>query len=245
MRVSQVKELFRQLVKTYFANATVTYTRQSRAAKADLPLVTITPGNVKRPLHPVYEVQDGVQVGSYLSRISMTVDLFTHGTPVTDDETGETVAYGNTAMDDMLAFADFLGSQFVVEWCDSNDVSVLIEGDVQDLTGIVNDNNYEFRSRMNAWFYFTQRTVGASAVLLENSILFPTDEKDLETGETFYTPDEPPDTESQTGVWEEKTEPIIAPVFKPTAAGGGSKELAQEETGYFTEANIKEESNSE
>lgn len=249
MRVSQAKELFRQLTKSYFAGATVTFTRQSRAAKADLPLVTITPGNVKRPLHPAYKVQDGIQVGSYLSRISMTVDLFTNGTPVTDDETGETVAYENTAMDDMLAFADFLGSQYAIEWCNRNDVSVLIEGDTQDLTGLVNDNNYEFRSRLTVMFYFTQRTVGGTAVLSEESILYPTGEKD-ESGQPIYTPKEPAPTTSSSGTYAGITEdeaetPIIEPVFEESPSGGGTEELADTGTGYFTEVEIKEDTGNE
>lgn len=249
MRVSQAKELFRQLTKTYFAGATVTFTRQSRAAKADLPLVTISPGNVKRPLHPTYKVQDGVQIGSYLSRISMTVDLFTNGTPVIDDETGETVAYENTATDDILAFADFLGSQHAIEWCNRNDVSVLIEGEAQDLTGLVNDNNYEFRSRLIVMFYFTQRTVGSTAVLSEESILYPTDEKD-ESGKLIYTPKEPAPTTSSSGTYAGITEdvseqPIIEPVFKESPSGGGTQELADNGTGYFTEVEIKEDTGNE
>ena len=92
MRVSQAKELFRSLTAEYFVGAEVTFTRQSRAAKPPLALVTITPGNVKRPLNPAYKEIGGQLVGHYQSRISMQVDLFTHGLPVIDDETGRTVA---------------------------------------------------------------------------------------------------------------------------------------------------------
>lgn len=250
MKVSQAKELFRELTKSYFAGATVAFAQQSRAAKSKTPLVSIRPGNVKRPLHPTYKMQDGVQVGSYLSRISMTVDLFTNGTPVIDDETGKTVAYENTAIDDMLGFADFLGSQYAIEWCNRNDVSILIEGDAQDLTGIVNDNNYEFRSRLVVMFYFTQRTIGSAAVLSEESILYPTEEKD-ETGEPIYTPKQPAPTTSTTGTYpgiteeDEAERPIIEPVFEVSPSGGGTQELADTEAGYFTEVEIKEDTGNE
>ena len=250
MRVSQAKELFRQLTKSYFAGATVAFPRQSRAAKSKTPLVTITTGNVKRPLHPTYKMKDGVQVGSYLSRISMTVDLFTNGAPVVDDETGKTVAYENTAMDDMLAFADFLGSQYAIEWCNRNDVSILIEGDAQDLTGLVNDNNYEFRSRLIVMFYFTQYTVGSAAVLSEESILYPTEEKD-ETGQPIYIPKEPAPTTSTTGTYpgiteaDEDEQPIVEPTFTVSPSGGGTQELADSEAGYFTEVEIKEDTGNE
>ena len=225
MRVSQAKELFRSLTKQYFANAEVTFARQSRAAKPQIPLVTITPGNVRRPLYPVYKEENGFLIGHYLSCISMTVDLFTHGQPVVDDETGNTVAFENTAMDDMLCFADFLNSQHTVDWCHEHDASILIDGDTQDLTGLVNDNNYEFRSQLAVLFFFTQKTVGHSTVLLEDSIRYPTEEIDPETGKP---------TSTDEGV-------TIVPKFEQTSSGGGTEALANEETGYFTEVEIKEE----
>ena len=239
MRVSQAKELFRSLTAQYFAGAEVTLSRQSRVAKPQVPLVSITPGNVNRPSMPNYEEVDGVLVGHYLSRISMQVDLFTHGLPVKDEETGQTIAYENTAMDDMLAFMDFLNSPYAVEWCHTHDVAIAFDGDPKDLTGLVNDNNYEFRSQLGVLFYFTQKAVGHSATLGEDSIQYP-------DGSGGYTAEEPADTESTSGGYpgsEYNTEDIVVPTFDQTSSGGGSDELAQTETGYFTEAEIKEEKN--
>ena len=96
MRVGQAKELFRSLTKEYFAEAQVVFANQSRTPMQAIPLVVITPGNVNRPTHPNYEVVDGVLVGNYLSRFSLTVDLFSNGAPVIDEETDETVAYETT-----------------------------------------------------------------------------------------------------------------------------------------------------
>lgn len=205
MRVSKVKELFRTLTAKYFAGAEVTFTRQSRVAKPQLPLVTITQGNVRRPLSPVYEEENGFDVGNYTSRISLTVDLFTHGQAVVDDETGEPIAYEDTAVDDMLWFVDFLGSQYTIDWCHRNDVAILVDGDVRDLTGIINDDNYEYRSQITVMMYFTQKAVGYTATLLEESIASGT------------------------------------PIYRQTSSGGGTKELSEKESGYFTEAEIKEE----
>lgn len=244
MRVSRAKELFRSLTAQYFAGAEVTFTRQSRVAKPQTPLVTITPGNVKRPLAPVYKEVNGEMVGYYQSRISMQVDLFTNGLPVVDDETGQTVAYENTAMDDMLAFADFLNSQYAIEWCHSHDVAISFDGDAQDLTGLVNDNNYEFRSRLPVLFYFTQKVVGYAAVLDESSIQYPTGEVDPDTGAPTYTEKEPEDTESSSGQFNgagQNADEIIVPKFEQNSSGGGSEELAQQKTGYFTEVEIKED----
>lgn len=259
MRVSQAKELFRSLTSQYFTGAEVTFTRQSRAAKPKIPLVTITPGNVKRPLAPVYKEIDGRLVGHYLSRISFQVDLFTNGLPVIDEDTGQTVAYENTAMDDMLAFEDFLNSEYAIEWSHNNDVSISFDGDAQDLTGLVNDNNYEFRARLPVLFYFTQKVIGHAALHKEDSIEYPTVKVDPDTGEPVYDPEtgepiftttteEPKDTESTSGIYtgtevtEEEAGTIVVEKHEPTSSGGGgSEELADMDTGYFVEAEIKED----
>lgn len=241
MRVMEAKELFRQLTAAYFSQATVTFSRQSRVAKQAQPLVLLTSGNLSRPGTPNYSTVNGVLIGNYLSRLTFTVDLFTNGSPVTDPDTGKTVAYEDNALDDMLSFADYLNSNYAVGWCHEHDVAVLIDGEAQDLTGLVNDNNYEYRSRLTVLFYFTQQAVEYAAVLSEDSIVYPTDDP-----EHPYTPEEPVETESPTGGYE--TDYIkkmqgakVEPDYKPTASGGGSEELAQESAGYFNEAEIKEE----
>lgn len=243
MRVGEARELFRQLTKEYFAGAAVAFTRQSRQPKADLPLVTLTPGNVKRPNAPNYETVNGTIVGNYLSRLTITIDLFTHGSPIKDEDTGQILAYENTALDDMLAFADYLNSEHTVQWCDRKDVSILIDGDAQDLTGIVNDTTYEYRSRLTVFLYFTQKAIGAASVASEVSILYPTGEID-EFGEPIYAPGEPVETESASGDFRDETDEEIIPVvkteFEQSSSGGGSKELADKQVGWFNEVEFTE-----
>ena len=133
MRVGQAKELFRALTQQYFGGANVVFANQSRTAKQKEPLVVLTPGNVHRPQAPNYTFVDGEIVGHYLSRFSITVDLFTNGSPVVDEVSGKVVAYEDNAVDDMLSFADFLNSEHTVQWSHQNDVSILIDGDVLNL----------------------------------------------------------------------------------------------------------------
>lgn len=265
MRATEARELFRQITKQYFAAANVIFSNQSRAAKPEPGLVVLTPGAVKRPYLPNYQQIDGTMVGCYQSRMMISVDLFTHGSPVIDDDTGQTVAYENTAMDDMLSFADYLNSQFVTAWSHMNDVTVLLEGDAQDLTGIINDNNYEYRARVVVMFYFTQKAIGETAVAKEQSIRYPVyaldpetgeimrDEEgnpiiacDPETGEPLWATKLPVETESTTNGYVTDAETVeggatVKPIFIQTSTGGGTEELASQEGGYFTEVEIKEE----
>jgi len=163
MNVSQAKELFRQLVKSHFGNYTVIWSHQSRTAKPNIPLVTIMLGNAKRHRSPneLYDTEE--TEGFYLTRIPFTLDLFTNGKDVIDDDTGQVVAREDTALDEMLLFANYLNSLDVTQWCNKNDVSIVIDGDAIQMTGIINDTTYEFRSRLVVNFYFTQETVGDNA----------------------------------------------------------------------------------
>lgn len=157
MKISEAKELFRQWTAHYFEGYEVKIANQSRTAKPTVPLVTIAFGNVKRPQAPNYELEDGELNGHYLSRLNIVVDLFTNGKPITD-EGGSMVVYENTAMDELLSFCDFLNGLVTVNWCESNDLAILIDTEAQDLTDIVNDNNYQYRARQELSLYYTQDT---------------------------------------------------------------------------------------
>lgn len=163
MNVSQAKELFRQLVKSHFGGYTVIWSHQSRKAKPNIPLVTIMLSNAKRHRSPneIYDTEE--TVGFYQTCIPLTIDLFTNGKDVIDDATGQAVAREDTALDEMLLFENYLNSIEVTQWCNRNDVSLVIEGDAMQMTGIINDTTYEFRSRLVVNFYFTQETVGDNA----------------------------------------------------------------------------------
>ncbi len=163
MKVSETKELFRSLTKLYFTDATVIFAKQSRTPKPQIPLVTLTFGNVNGHSSPNCSVVNGINVNHYQSRISIQVDLFTNGKSIIDD--GNVVAYENTAMDEMLSYMDFLKSDYVIEWCHNNDVAIAIDGDAQDLTGVINDTNYEFRSRLSVLFYFMRKETGFTDVI--------------------------------------------------------------------------------
>lgn len=168
MRLSDIKELVRSITKEYFEKATVIFSKESRAVKPQLSLITITTGNVKRTIYSARDFEDEELVDNYLSSFPVQFDLFTHGAPVVDDETGSIIAYENTAVDDMLSFADFLNSEYVNLILDENDIAILTDSGVTDLTGLVNDTNYEYRSQMSATVYFTQKAKGHTSVLSED-----------------------------------------------------------------------------
>ena len=152
MKLDDAKELFRSLTVAFFPDYEVVLARQSRSAKPEIPLVQITFGNVKRSVHAVENVDEGIVEGQFQARVAVTVDLFTKGKAVT--ENGLTV-YENSAVGELLSYCDYLNSVETIDWAARNNLAVLTEGDAQDVTGIVNDNNYEYRARQELFLYYT------------------------------------------------------------------------------------------
>lgn len=166
MKVREALELFRQAIASYCSGYDVIISRQSRVVKPSLPLISLTPGNVRRPQAPNFDYYADGFPSYYESKLPITIDLFSHGDPVSD-ERGNTVAFENTAMDEMLRITNYLNSPPFVEWCFTNNISVLIDKEAQDVTGLVNDSNYEFRSRQEVTVSFTQEVSGVDIGAIE------------------------------------------------------------------------------
>lgn len=243
MRLSEVQDLFYDLISKYFAGANIVYARQDRIAKPKSPLVLLTYGNVTRPDMPNYMLVDGVNVGQYQSSVLLDIDLFTHGAPMALPGVDEVLTYRDSAVEDMSAFEDFLNSEYCVEWSDIHSISYLREGEIQNLSGLINETSYEFRARMTLRIYFVSLAVEHSGVLGEKSIYYPTGV--MEDGEEVFAPVAPVRKISTTGNFgspeeeREKRAVVVRPEkFEPTPSGGGTQELADLETGYYTEAEI-------
>lgn len=160
MKATEVKELFRQIAQNFFSDSVVIFSKQSRISKPELRLITLTSGNLTRPNAPNYRVIEGYEAGHYLNKLPITIDLFTHGRALT---VGSATVYENTALEELIDFATYLNSREIIYLSHKNDVTILIDpSEITDLTDIVNDNNYEYRSRVVVNIYFTDVTYGFS-----------------------------------------------------------------------------------
>ena len=164
MTFSELKKLLVQLTQTYFAEATVTYAKQSFVAKPGSPLVTLTTGSVNRSRNPPVKIIEGTPVAFYPASVPVQIDLFTHGRQE-EIAPGFTPIAENTAEDDMLAFESFLNSPFVTQWCHQHDIAIVVPTAVQDLTDLVHDTNYEFRAMLEIAVYFTMTAIGFTGTL--------------------------------------------------------------------------------
>lgn len=221
MNVREARQLMYDLLGLYFKNATVMYGSQSNAVKPAAPLVTLSTVSVARPSNPPTTTVDGHPVSYYPVTMALQVDIYTKGSPV-EVSPGQSVPLENTALSDMIEFANFLGSEYIVNWSHRNDVALCVNGDVRDTTALINKTSYQFRSTLELAMSFTQKAVGYTGILDPASIKHTTPEGEAEGD------DQSPDV-------------YVEPEFEPTHSGGGTTELAEETIGYFTEAEIKEE----
>lgn len=242
MSVGEANKNFLQIVKHFFdpdeQNGNVYFAYQSRTPRHPNPLILITAGSVRRDRCATVHNFNGATVASRESSIVYTVDLYTDGREIVDEDTGYLLTRENTAMNDLLNFLDFLDSDRCLSILNRLNAAINIENDAQDMTGIVSDSNYEFRARADIRLYFTDPMIGVSGIAAMSSIVWPTDDGKA-----------PEPTESVTGQKDSATiaeeEATVEPKYEPDSSGGGSEELVEEDDSYFTEAELTEETDNE
>ena len=164
MTVSEVRNELLRITQTYFSGATVRIGKQSFTPKPKGPLVTMTTGPVQRPLNPPTILMDGKPVSFYPATMPVQIDLYTNGKQTVLAK-GTTPIIENTAEDDMLAFMSYLNSAYVIDRCREKDIAIIVPGTAQDLTGLINDTNYQFRAMAEITVYFTMVAAGHTGTL--------------------------------------------------------------------------------
>jgi hypothetical protein len=156
MNAGELKGKIAGLVGGYFAGAEVMWGR-TKATKPRLPLVALSMGAVTRAEHPIVEPVDGEPRQCWPQSTAVQADLFTPGRK--RGAQNVTAASENTAVCDMLAFLDFLGSEHCLAWCAENDLSIACSR-VEDLTALENDTSWGYRAMAELEVSFTQYADG-------------------------------------------------------------------------------------
>lgn len=122
MNIREARETMYELLTLFFKAATVVYGSQSHAVKEKPPVVVLTTISVSRPMNPPTEIIDGNPVSYYPTNMALQVDLYTKGALV---EVGERqlAPVENTALNDMIEFANFIGSEYLINWCHQKDIA--------------------------------------------------------------------------------------------------------------------------
>jgi hypothetical protein len=251
------------LVAEYFGGATITWGKV-KGVSPNVPQVVLNMGTVTRSYQPITQHVGEVLVQSYPSKTTLQVDLYTKGAPSNTDP-GMTAAFENTAVNDMTDFLNFINSEYVGDWCEINDVSILCNT-VSDLTELLNDVVWDYRAMLELELGFMQSAVGRTGTSYEQGVAHYENGRpkyDVTTGMPLYDNGQPMYDENGNALdrygnllpagvpaplpppeYDDDGNPII-PGVQSTPSGGRTPELAGQYTGWFEQVDdpefIKEE----
>ena len=136
-----VRERLYDITARFFAGATVIWAEQTNT-QANLPYVTIKLGGIRRRTHPVRDPDAGQ---CYHCDTVAEFNLYTQGRAIgtTRKATGN---YVNTAASDLMEFANFMESPGVIDTLTNPPISVILKGEVRDLSFLENDRNNRYRA---------------------------------------------------------------------------------------------------
>lgn len=229
MTVGELREAIREIVKRYFAGAAVKWIDENNVRPTG-PLVTLQLRNIQRELFAILENRQGHPVKLWHTRAMLDVNLYTPG-GVSAAQPGIRPRADNTAVSDMQDFVSYMDSDYVYGVLGPQDVTVLPEGPTQDVSELVDNAKYEYRAMQEFTVDFIQNAAGVSGILH-----IPARQESAANPEA---PGPQPDPPTDPGVPEMPDNPaLVVPLpdpdaWEPTASGGGSRELAEMDTGWF------------
>lgn len=144
MTVTDLKEHIYDFVANYFQGATVVWANEYMA-KPMYPLVTIKLKTLNTGNMSIDRNIDGEHAATYNASIPIEINLYTKGMQI-GSNASTMPSMVNTALEDLMQFVVYLHSPFALNKMEKLDMCMLLNGQVQDLSGLLDDNRYEYRA---------------------------------------------------------------------------------------------------
>ena len=159
MNQTELRDLIYTETAKFFSEATVIWAEQI-ITKPKLPYVTLKLGNIGRTVFPLGDENDD---RAYASDTILEVNLYTNGKEIQvgPQTTGNFV---NTAAADMMEFANYLESEGETMVFALANVSIMLKEKVRDLTQLMNESRYRYRSMAEFDVTFIQDASGRYAI---------------------------------------------------------------------------------
>ena len=159
MNQTELRDLIYTETAKFFSEATVIWAEQI-ITKPKLPYVTLKLGNIGRTVFPLGDENDD---RAYASDTILEVNLYTNGKEIQvgPQTTGNFV---NTAAADMMEFANYLESEGETMVFALANVSIMLKEKVRDLTELMNESRYRYRSMAEFDVTFIQDASGRYAI---------------------------------------------------------------------------------
>lgn len=253
MNITEVQKTILEILERFFSGATVQMANMSYSVKSQMPLLVVTFRDTHRVQHSIDSVIDGHVFASYPSELLVQLDLYTKGQPI-KTANGSIIGSHNTAVADMVDFANYLGSPYFINESNEKEITIHTEGSVFDTTHLLDTTTFQYRSTFELRVAFVQTVLGYAGLLDSSSIVYDdtteddttTDDTTTDEGDTGSS-DSTGDNDDQNGTTDPETpeeqttneDVHIIPTFTQNVSGGGNEEIALEVLGYFVEAEIE------
>ena len=159
MTIGEAKKYVRDFVAGYFGDSHVSFAEQKQT-RPTVPYITLRFGKSgkKRGKITMFDDKDQCYKDFWQRKISLEINLYTAGRNVA--EKGYDPVYENTCIEDMEDFISYIMSDYGSDELVSHDVAIVQEGDVQDLSALLNDSSYRYRSMAQFYVLFTDCSFG-------------------------------------------------------------------------------------
>lgn len=140
MTFSDVKKLFYRIVKKYHPNAVVVWTK-TKGVTPMPPYITIGYSNLNRSAFPLSDESRNHRYYNY--DVLFEINLYTVGREIKSDSGSY---YENTAVEDLEEFIRYLDSDEITEELAKNNVTIVMNPPIRDLSELIGDTKFNYRS---------------------------------------------------------------------------------------------------
>ena len=157
MTIEDVKQFLLNIVQMYHPNAMVVWSKTG-GVKPKSPYISLSYSNLERSAFPIVD-----EAGDNYYNYSMIfeINLYTVGKQV---RIGNQSYYENTAVEDLDEFVRFLDSEGITELTEKNNVAILKNSPIRDLSGLIGDAKFNYRSMAEFVVSWTDKASGKYGV---------------------------------------------------------------------------------
>lgn len=153
MNIGEVKQYLYDLVAMYHPGATIAWTKTG-GVKPKAPFISLAYSNLDRSQFPVTN-DEGENYYNY--SMTFEINLYTKGKPV---KAGTETYYENTAVEDLDEFIRFLDSPKISDITSGNNVTIVFNPPVRDVSELIGDTKFNYRSMAEFTVSFTDLASG-------------------------------------------------------------------------------------
>ena len=154
MRYSEMRTAIKDMVRLFFEDGTVFFVEED-IAEPPIPYITLAFRDLKRKQFANENVYNDVPIKTWHYDCTVDMNIYTAGRQI------QGPVYANTAMEDMVDFIDFMESYDTTDMLMEKDLCmILVNGSVRDISELINDSRYRYRSYAQFVVSFTDKTEG-------------------------------------------------------------------------------------